>query len=55
MKENTNKTKVVEELGTIGMILAAVISWSLNHSFWWMLLHAVLGWFYVLYWAIMYT
>lgn len=33
----------------IGSILAAVLSAALNHSFWWGLLHFILGWFYIMY------
>lgn len=33
----------------VGSILAAVISYALNHSFWWAVLHFILGWFYILY------
>ena len=29
--------------------IAGVISYALNHSFWWMVLHFLLGWIYVLY------
>lgn len=36
----------------MGVVFASVISWGLNHSFWWMLLHALLGWIYIAYWAI---
>jgi len=37
---------------TLGNILAIVISWSLNHSFGWALLHGILGWLYIIYWAL---
>jgi hypothetical protein len=33
----------------IGSIVAVVISVAFNHSFWWGLLHFILGWLYVLY------
>jgi hypothetical protein len=32
-----------------GSVVAAVISWALNHSFWWCVFHLILGWVYVLY------
>ena len=38
-------------LGT-GAVLAMIISWSLNHSIFWALLHGILGWIYVIYYAI---
>lgn len=33
----------------LGSIVAVVISIAFNHSFWWGLLHFILGWIYVLY------
>ena len=33
----------------LGSIVAVVISVAFNHSFWWGLLHFILGWIYVLY------
>ena len=33
----------------LGSIVAAIISAALNHSFWWGVLHFILGWVYVLY------
>lgn len=38
----------------IGAIIACIVSWSMWHSFWWMLLHGILGWIYIIYWAIVY-
>lgn len=32
-----------------GSVVAVILSSALNHSFWWGLLHLLLGWFYVLY------
>ena len=37
-----------------GSLFAAIISYSLWKSFWWMLLHAAFGWVYIIYWAIKY-
>ena len=39
---------------TIGAVLAALLSWSVNHSILWALLHAFLSWFYVIYHWIVY-
>jgi hypothetical protein len=36
----------------IGSALAISISWSLNHSIIWAILHGIFTWFYVLYYAI---
>ena len=37
-----------------GSALAIVISWSANKSILWAMLHGVLSWFYVIYYAIRY-
>ncbi|HEX5004840.1 MAG TPA: hypothetical protein VFV65_05955 [Gemmatimonadales bacterium] len=37
-----------------GSALAITISWSANHSILWAILHGVLSWFYVIYYAIRY-
>ena len=35
--------------GSIGAVLAALLSWKINQNIWWALLHAALSWFYVIY------
>lgn len=35
-----------------GMALAIVISWSVNKSILWAIIHGLFGWFYVIYYAI---
>jgi hypothetical protein len=40
--------------GSIGAVLAALLSWSVNHSILWALVHAFLSWFYVVYHWIVY-
>jgi len=35
--------------GSVGAVLAALLSWKTHHSIWWALAHAFLSWFYVLY------
>lgn len=37
-----------------GIIIAITASWSINHSILWAIIHGVLGWFYVIYYAINY-
>jgi len=37
-----------------GTVMACIISWSMWKSFWWMFLHGIFGWFYIIYWAIKY-
>ena len=45
----SDKKTTASGFGCFGMILSAVLSAALNHSFWWGLLHFLLGWIYVLY------
>jgi len=35
-----------------GSTLAIVISWSINHSILWAVLHGIFGWFYVIYYIL---
>ena len=35
--------------GSIGAVLAALLSWNVNHSIFWALGHAFLSWIYVIY------
>ena len=35
-----------------GSMLAITISWSVHKSILWMILHGILSWFYVIYYAI---
>jgi len=35
--------------GSIGAVLAAILSWQTNHSLLWALIHAACSWFYVIY------
>lgn len=44
--------KNVERGITLGSLLACVISWDRNHSILWAILHTLLGWIYVIYFAI---
>ncbi|MBL7816772.1 MAG: hypothetical protein JNL70_17255 [Saprospiraceae bacterium] len=44
----------VNALGTsvgLGTILGAVLSWTRNQSILWAIVHAFLGWIYVIYYA----
>lgn len=36
----------------LGSLLAACISWTTNKSIFWAIIHAFLGWFYVIYYAL---
>ncbi|TDI33317.1 MAG: hypothetical protein E2P03_05105 [Acidobacteria bacterium] len=35
--------------GSIGSVLAGILSWKVNHSIVWALVHAFFSWFYVFY------
>jgi len=37
---------------TLGSALAIAISWSLNKSILWAIIHGLLSWFYVIYYAL---
>ena len=34
---------------SLGSAIAVVVSWSVNHSIGWAILHGILGWLYVIY------
>lgn len=36
----------------LGSMIAVSISWGIHHGIWWAILHGVLSWFYVIYFAI---
>ncbi|TXT21078.1 MAG: hypothetical protein FD134_2763 [Gallionellaceae bacterium] len=38
---------------SLGTVLAIIISWSVNHSILWALVHGFLGWIYVLYYVLL--
>ena len=35
-----------------GSMLAITLSWSVNHSILWMILHGIISWIYVIYFAV---
>ena len=37
---------------SLGTLIAIVISWSVNHSVLWAIIHGFFGWFYVFYYLI---
>lgn len=41
--------------GTLGMIIAVVLSWTTWHHIGWTILHGFLSWFYVIYWWYYYS
>ncbi len=38
----------------LGSMIAVVLSYSINQSILWAILHGIFGWFYVIYFAIKY-
>ena len=34
---------------SLGSVIAVVVSWSVNHSIGWAILHGIISWFYVIY------
>ena len=37
---------------SLGSMLAVTISYGINHSFWWALLHGFFGWLYLIYYGL---
>jgi len=38
----------------IGTVIAIILSWSVNHSIFWCIIHGIFGWLYVIYHVIIY-
>ncbi len=49
-----NRSQYVKSGITFGTALAIAISWSQNHSIVWAIVHGLLGWLYVIYYAVFY-
>lgn len=47
-----NSERIVTNGIGLGGVLAIVISWSLNKSISWAILHGIFSWFYVLYYVL---
>lgn len=39
----------------LGSVIAVVISWSVNHSVLWAIIHGFFGWLYVIYYLFAYV
>lgn len=37
---------------SLGSAIAVTISWSINKSIWWCILHGIFSWFYVIYYVL---
>lgn len=51
VKKVENKT-VVKNGISFGAVLAITISWSVNHSILWAIIHGCFSWLYVIYYAL---
>ncbi|WP_068985506.1 MULTISPECIES: hypothetical protein [Lysinibacillus] len=51
VKRMESKTVVKNGIG-FGSVLAITISWSVNHSIIWAIIHGCFSWLYVIYYAI---
>ncbi len=49
------KTEIVRSGVTFGSAMAIAISWSVNKSLLWAMIHGVFSWFYVIYYAVIRT
>lgn len=51
-RSSTRIVEVTRAGASFGSALAMVISWSVNHSILWAIIHGLFSWFYVLYFAL---
>jgi hypothetical protein len=54
MSEKSYKKEAIKKGVSFGTCLAMVISWSINKSILWAIIHGILGWLYVIYYIIKY-
>ncbi len=36
----------------LGTVIAVVVSWTVNHSVFWAIVHGIFGWFYLVYYML---
>lgn len=51
---SNKEIKVPVFIPGVGISIAVVLSWSVNQSILWAMLHGFFGWFYVIYYALGY-
>lgn len=51
-RSSARVVEVTRAGASFGSALAIVISWSVNHSILWAIIHGLFSWFYVLYFAL---
>jgi hypothetical protein len=49
---NNNGATVIRHGISFGSALAIAISWSVNNSIFWAIIHGILSWLYVIYYAL---
>lgn len=54
MSQNKNSVTFSFSFG-LGSLIAVLCSWVINHSISYAIIHAILSWFYVIYWALNYS
>lgn len=54
-KQKVNFSYKSNWFNKIGRIIGFMLSWTMNHSIGWGILHYALGWWYAIYWAIKHT
>lgn len=52
VRERVFVKQVVKSGASFGSALAMVISWSVNKSLLWAIIHGILSWIYVIYYAL---
>jgi hypothetical protein len=52
MRSTTRAVEVTRAGASFGSALAIAISWSVNHSILWAMVHGLFSWFYVVYYAL---
>ena len=40
---------------SIGTVIAMALSYKINASIGWLILHGIFGWFYIIYWVFQYS
>jgi hypothetical protein len=49
------RTEVARSGITFGTALSIAISWSVNHSIFWAIVHGIFSWLYVVYYWLVYS
>lgn len=54
MKLPSNTVQNLNSWSRLFCIVAALVSWSINQSIWWAIVHGSLGWIYLIYYGLGY-